>query len=85
MAGPGAPRDFASPPTIDGASFADDVARLLDRQRAVGTRQVLAVDPPDPEIGVPVVRVVIPGLEGADDHPRYLPGRRALAARERRP
>jgi ribosomal protein S12 methylthiotransferase accessory factor len=85
MAGRGARRDFASIPTFDGASFADDVAWLLDRLRAVGTRQVLAVDLTDPEIGVPVVRVVIPGLEGADDHPRYLPGRRALAARERRP
>jgi ribosomal protein S12 methylthiotransferase accessory factor len=85
MASRGPRRDFASIPTFDGASFADDVAWLLDRLRAVGTRQVVAVDLTDPEIAIPVVRVVVPGLEGADDHPRYLPGRRALAARERRP
>ena len=44
-----------------------------------------AVDLTRPDFAIPVVRVVIPGLEGPDDHPRYVPGPRARAAGERRP
>jgi ribosomal protein S12 methylthiotransferase accessory factor len=32
------------------------------------------------EIGIAVVRAVVPGLEGPDDHPDYAPGPRARAA-----
>jgi YcaO-like protein with predicted kinase domain len=85
MAGRGPRRDFTTIPTHSGDSFADDVAWLLDRLRAVGIEQVVAVDLTRPEFAIPVVRVVIPGLEGADDHPRYLPGRRAQAAAGRQP
>jgi ribosomal protein S12 methylthiotransferase accessory factor len=56
---------------------------MLDRIRAVGIGEVMAIDLTRPEIGVPVVRVVIPGLEGPDDHDRYVPGPRALALRGR--
>ena len=31
-----------------------------------------------PEFGIPVVRVVVPGLEGADESPDYLLGERGL-------
>jgi ribosomal protein S12 methylthiotransferase accessory factor len=85
MAGDGPRRRLDSVPSHDGDSFADDLAWLLARLDAAGIRQVAAVDLTRPELGVPVVRVVIPGLEGPDDHPRYQPGRRARAARERRP
>jgi len=85
MAGRGPAREFGGMPTYAGDSFADDVAWLLERLRSAGIEHIVAVDLTRPEFGVPVVRVVIPGLEGADDHPRYLPGPRAAAARARRP
>lgn len=85
IAGRGLRRDFTRIPTHRSDSFAADVAWLLERLRAVGIEQVVAVDLTRPALAIPVVRVVIPGLEGADDHPRYLPGPRALAAAERQP
>jgi YcaO-like protein with predicted kinase domain len=85
MAGRGPRRDFRRIPTHDGESFDDDLAWLLQRLRSVGICQVAAVDLTRADLAIPVVRVVIPGLEGYDEHPRYLPGPRALAARERRP
>ena len=39
----------------------------------------VVLDLTKPEFGVPVVRVVIPGLEGIDSSPRYLRGPRARA------
>jgi ribosomal protein S12 methylthiotransferase accessory factor len=54
------------------------------RLGAVGIRQVVVVDLTKPDWGLPVVRVVIPGLEGCDEgEPGYLPGPRARVARER--
>ena len=42
--------------------------------RAVGVQQVVVVDLTRPDIGLPVARVVVPGLEGPGGH---LPGARA--------
>ena len=58
-------------------TFNDDLLYLLDELRALGIDRVVAVDLTRPEIGVPVVRVVVPGLEGLITDPNYLPGRRA--------
>jgi len=63
----------------------DDLAaeirwELLQLQQA-GMNQVIVVDLTRPEYGIPVVRVIIPGLEGDPSHPDYCPGRRARAAR----
>jgi YcaO-like protein with predicted kinase domain len=85
MAGGGPRRDFCTISSHDGESFADDLAWLLARLRSVGIEQVVTVDLTRPDLAIPVVRVVIPGLEGPDDHPRYLPGPRARAAGEHRP
>ena len=49
--------------------------------RAVGIDQVLSVDLTRPDIGIPVVRVVIPGLESLHDIPGAVPGARARAVR----
>lgn len=46
------------------ASFDDDLAVLLGRVRAAGCPQAVLVDLTRPEIGVPVARLVVPGLEG---------------------
>jgi YcaO-like protein with predicted kinase domain len=55
-------------------TFEEDVARLLHAVRGVGVERVVVVDLTRSEIGLPVVRVVVPNLEGPGGH---LPGRRA--------
>jgi ribosomal protein S12 methylthiotransferase accessory factor len=49
----------------------------------VGIDHVIVVDLTHDEVGIPVVRVIVPGLEGCSLLPNYSPGRRAHAyARE---
>ena len=80
-------RDFHDVPTRDTESLGEDVSWALDRLLAVGIRQVVTVDLTKPEFGLPVVRVVIPGLEGPDKGGRsdYVPGPRARAILGARP
>jgi ribosomal protein S12 methylthiotransferase accessory factor len=73
----GAPRGFRDVPTYEAATCAEDLEWMLERLRAVGIEEVVAVDLTNPDVGIPVARVVIPGLEASDDHDRYLPGPRA--------
>jgi len=77
-----APRSFRDVPSWDVDSFAEDLDWLLDRLRGAGLDRAVAVDLTRPEFGLPVVRVVVPGLEDGEDLPGYLPGRRALAVLE---
>ena len=72
-------RDFAGVSTFDGATLNDVLSWELQRLRDVGIRSVVTVDLTKPEFGIPVARVVIPGLEGIDGSSRYLPGPRARA------
>jgi ribosomal protein S12 methylthiotransferase accessory factor len=85
MAGPPAQRDFRAVPSHDAATCAEDLEWMLDRLCTVGITQVVVLDLTRPEVGVPVVRVVIPGLEGPDDHDAYVPGPRALRVLGGRP
>jgi thiazole/oxazole-forming peptide maturase SagD family component len=81
----GPPRDFASIANFDFESFEAEVAWLVERLRSAGIGQVIAVDLTRPEFGIPVMRVVVPGLEGFDHNPAaYAPGVRARALQERR-
>jgi ribosomal protein S12 methylthiotransferase accessory factor len=61
-------------------SFAEECRWLLERLAAVGCAQVLAVDLTKPQFGLPVFRVVIPGLEGPADSD-CIPGPRTRKAR----
>jgi len=61
-------------PSLAADTFEEDIAHLLDAVRAVGVEQVVVVDLTRPGIGLPVARVVVPGLEGPGGH---LPGARA--------
>jgi ribosomal protein S12 methylthiotransferase accessory factor len=70
-------RTFGSVPTFHGETFEQDVSWELERLRAVGIEQVAVVDLTKPEFGIPVARVVIPGLEGLDHSPKFVPGSRA--------
>ena len=81
MAYSGLGRDFADGPNLDGETMEQDLAWMLERLRASGIDQVMVVDLTRTEFGLPVVRVVIPGLEAPDDDEDYVPGPRALAAR----
>jgi len=75
-------RKFRDVPNFDTETFDDDLAILLAHLRAVGIDSVITVDLTRPEFGIAVVRVVIPGLEGPDAEPVYVPGARARAVRE---
>lgn len=76
---PDAPlRDFADGPGFDGDTVAEDIGWALDRLRAAGVPRVIVVNLTKPELGVPVVRVVIPTLEIAIVTPGfYVLGERA--------
>ncbi len=73
-------RDFRDIATTDADTFEQDLSWLIERLAGVGIDQVVGVDLTRPEIGLAVVRVVIPGLEAPHDDEDYLPGPRALAA-----
>ena len=83
-AGDAGHRDFRQIPTKESETFEADLRWLLDRLASVGIARVVAVDITKPEFELPVVRVVIPGLEAPHDEEDYVPGRRARAAREGR-
>ncbi len=72
-------KDFGQVATWRAESFEDDLAWEIERLRAVGIDQIAILDLTKPEFGVPVFRVVIPGLEGVDNSPKYRPGPRARA------
>lgn len=82
LEGPPAERDFRSVPTRTTERVEDDVAWIAARLGAVGSQEVVVVDLSRPDLGIPVVRVIVPGLEGPDkgDRVDYVPGRRARAA-----
>lgn len=63
-------------------TFNEDVADLAARLQRIGIDEAIAIDLTSTRYGIPVVRMVIPGLEGPDDDPEYVPGSRALAFRE---
>ncbi|MER6610549.1 YcaO-like family protein [Streptomyces sp. NPDC000927] len=74
-------RSFDSGPGFDADTFDADLAWLLERLKNAGITQVLAVDLTLPHLRIPVVRVVIPGLESASMLDGWVPGPRARALR----
>jgi ribosomal protein S12 methylthiotransferase accessory factor len=84
----GSLRSFGETPDWEGDTFQEDVAWQLERLQSIGIRSVVAVDLTLPQFGVPVVKVVVPGLEGVLPEmtpTEYVPGARAkaLLARKR--
>jgi YcaO-like protein with predicted kinase domain len=71
-------RHFDDVPTWNGDTLENDVERELECIRKAGIRRVVVVDLTKPEFGLPVVRVIVPGLEQVIG-PAYPPGRRARA------
>ena len=60
-------------------SFQQDVDWMLKQLGAVGIDQVISIDLTKSPYDIPVVRVVIPGLEGPHDEDDYIVGPRARA------
>jgi ribosomal protein S12 methylthiotransferase accessory factor len=54
---------FAAVASHEHQNVDDDIRFMLERLRGAGLEQVVAVDLTRPELGVPVIRVVIPGAE----------------------
>jgi len=79
----GEERDFHDVPSCESDTLREDVESVLRSLRSADIQQALVVDLTKPELGVPVVRVVVPGLEGPDKGGRgdYMPGPRAHAVR----
>jgi len=67
-------------PSFDSDDVTADLKWELERLRLIGIKRVIAVDLTRPEFGIPVVRVVVPGLEWDYKHPDYVPGERARRA-----
>ena len=75
-------RRFAEIPSFDTSDFLEDIDRARERLKEAGLPQVIVVDLTRESIGVPVVRVIVPGLEVfAMDRERI--GRRCHEARDR--
>ena len=73
---------FADVAHVPAASVDADVAHELDRLRAAGIEQAILVDLTRPDVAVPVVRMVVPGLEGwTDKVAPAVPGPRRRAVR----
>jgi ribosomal protein S12 methylthiotransferase accessory factor len=72
-------RDCRALPACAGKTLRQDLEAILARLSAAGVNEAVWVDLTDPEIGVPVVRVVVPGFEGPATKAGggYVPGERA--------
>jgi ribosomal protein S12 methylthiotransferase accessory factor len=73
--------DFHAAPTRAGVTLRRDLDTVLARLDAAGLRQVAYVDLTRTEFGIPVARMIVPGLEGpwTPAGGDYTPGRRAQA------
>jgi ribosomal protein S12 methylthiotransferase accessory factor len=71
--------DFRNAPDVSGDSLHEDLCASVRALASAGLQRVLIVDVTRPELGLPVARVIVPGLEGAveSDDERPQPGARA--------
>jgi YcaO-like protein with predicted kinase domain len=79
LAAEATPISFRAVPTFAADDLTEDLRWALEGLRAAGMTRVIAVDLTRPDFDIPVVRVVVPGLEWDPHHPNYQPGRRARA------
>lgn len=74
---------FRDIPGFAAGDLAEDLRWALARLAAAGIARAIAVDLTRREFAVPVVRLVVPGLEWDPHHPNYRPGPRARAQANR--
>ena len=73
-------KGFSDVPNFVHEFLEEDLEFLVERLIGAGLKRIIAVDLTKPEFGIPVVRVVIPGLEGPSQQAGYIPGARAARA-----
>ncbi|HZC75604.1 MAG TPA: YcaO-like family protein [Gaiellaceae bacterium] len=79
------PRSFRDVPDLDAATLEEDVAHELDGLRSAGIREAIVVELGRKDVGIPVVRVVVPGLEAwYEKAEACAPGPRLQALLEKR-
>jgi YcaO-like protein with predicted kinase domain len=83
LAGERGTRLFGAAPTHDAEHCGDDLEWLVDRLGEAGLHQPILVDLTRPELAIPVVRAIVPGLEPKPGV-GYVPGRRVRQLVERR-
>jgi len=76
----GGRRDFHRIGEHRAETFDEEVDWIAARLGCAGLQQILVADLTAEEFGIPVVRVVVPGLEGVCFQPGYVRGRRAAGA-----
>lgn len=76
-------QDFSQIGSYEFPTFNEDLNRQLSQLQVIGIQRVIVVNLTKPEFSIPVVRVVIPGLEGVHSIPQYSPGKRAKARIQR--
>lgn len=84
MSAPGPLRAFRDVADRARDTLEEDLLTVLTSLARAGIREVAVVDLTRPDVGIPVVRAVVPGLEGIHDIPGYVPGPRMLRALEAR-
>jgi ribosomal protein S12 methylthiotransferase accessory factor len=75
-------RAYRSAGSFASGSLQGRIGWLVERLLSQGIAEIIAVDLSREAIGIPVTRVIIPGLEAPHDEPGYVPGPRARAAAE---
>jgi ribosomal protein S12 methylthiotransferase accessory factor len=77
-------RPFQAAPTYVTESADEDLMLEFDRLRAAGLERAIVIDLSRRELGIPVVRVIIPGLEKGMRWPETRYGKRGVATLRRR-
>lgn len=77
LARPGLPRRYEQVPTKVNRNLRADLDWLKLRLHGAGIEQIAVVDLAHQEFDIPVVRVIIPGLEAPHDDDNYVSGARA--------
>jgi len=76
-------KSFSDIPSFDSDDFLLDIQHMLGRLEEAGLERAIVVDLTREEIGLPVVRVIVPGLEIAGVDPERVGRRYRDAARTR--
>jgi ribosomal protein S12 methylthiotransferase accessory factor len=75
-------RNFADVPSFESDDFLLDIRHMLAKLEEAGLNRAVVVNLTRPEIGIPVVRVIVPGLEMSAVDPERV-GKRSRNARQR--
>ncbi|MGF1840722.1 YcaO-like family protein [Vibrio atlanticus] len=74
-------RNFKDIHSWNNTCFTKDIELILSKLNKVGLTQAAFVNLEKSEFRIPVVRVIVPGLEGIEELPGYKMGARALAVK----